>query len=138
MLLLEFWIRYYIFIRRLYKNVDNRENVSSIISSLAFIGIVIILFFFTTLFSYIYNYQGVTYILSKGLPLSIIAMAGSTILFLPIYYLYKNVSSKNKIKLFRRCLKNNDSRNILYPIIYVVIITVMFFASLVLMLMNIP
>ena len=135
MLLFELWIRYYIFIRRLYKNVDNRENVSSIISSLAFISIIIILFFFTTLFSYIYNYQGITYVFSKGLPLSVIAMAGSTILF---YYLYKNVSRKAKIKLFRRCLKNNDSRNILYPIVYVVIITVMFFASLVLMLMNIP
>lgn len=138
MLLFELWIRYYIFIRRLYKNVDRHENMDITIASLASLCLLIILFFFATLFSYIYNYQGITNIFSKGLPLSVIGGLGFGILALVIYYAFERISKETKIKVFRRCLKNNSSRNILYPILYIVLTSLMFIAAFVLIIMNIP
>jgi len=114
------------------------ENMNLSIMNLAIFGILSIVFFFITLVSYTIDYQGVTNIFEKKLPLSIIIMVGFGILFLPIYYVYGKLSGKTKIKLFRRCLKNNDSKNTLFSIIYIVIIVVMFIASFILFLMNIP
>lgn len=138
MLILELWVRYYIFIRRIYKNVKRYDNMNTSIGSLAYLGLFIQVLFYALLISYIFNYQGIKYIFTKGLPLSLFVMIGFTILFSPAFYAYGKLNSKTKIKLLRKCLKNTENSSIVYPIIYVVIIVAMAFASFMLLIMNIP
>lgn len=125
----KYWLNYLIFIRNIYSKRWRGINVAA--TSLAQACLIIILLFIAVLLDFVFDLNGMMFLLSKGLPLGPMAIGLGFLLLLPTLLLNK-LSIQNKSKTIRNALIEVQSLKKVYTVLFLVLTFILFLLTVLL------
>jgi hypothetical protein len=139
------WVHYVLFIRTLYQTKKKKwkkkgkyrkyTDFNEAIYNLAGFCVISYIFFFIALFELIFKFKGFIFLASKKIPGITVAFFGVILFYLIRYLLFLFVpklrlSKKEKMKVIRVVLSNQREIRMIYPIMYVVVSSIVFLLTI--------
>lgn len=128
------WLLYFLFVKKFYRKRWKDINSSSF--ALAFGCLFIISLFIIILLEYILKFNGLLYLLDKGLPLGPIAIFLGFIIILPIILVMNKKVIINKRLFLRLLLLKTEKINRIYSLAFVFFCFFLFLSTIFIVIIN--
>jgi hypothetical protein len=133
-MLFQYWMYYFLFIKKIYKKRHKRTNLAAFNLSVACISF-ILLFLFVSL-EILLDFKGILYLSGQHIPLAPIGIFVGAILLIPIFLLFNMQSGEAKYKIFRKAIIKISYINIVLPVVYITICCLLFIIGLIMVVIH--
>lgn len=125
----QYWIYYFLFIKKIYKTRHRRTNQAA--NNLGVACISFLLLFMFICLEILFGFKGFLYLTGQDIPLAPIGLFAGLLIFIPISLYLSRIRIKDKYQIFRKAIIKTSNINIVTPLVYIIICCSVFIIGLI-------